>query len=106
MIEQNMTEICSKCGLPKDLCVCQEIAKEGQKIRVVFEKKRFGKVSTILEGFGEGVDLGQLARELKHKLACGGTAKGGKIELQGDHRDRVKEILLKMNYSENQIDVC
>ncbi|MBI1973523.1 translation initiation factor [Candidatus Micrarchaeota archaeon] len=101
-----MPEICSKCGLPKDLCVCQEIAKEGQKIRVMLEKKRFGKVSTVLEGFGEGLDLHKMTREFKQKLACGGTYKDNKIELQGDHRSQVKQLLMKMNYSEDQIDVC
>ena len=98
--------ICTKCGLPKELCVCQEIAKEQQKIRVMLEKKQFKKVVTVLEGLGEGVDAHQLTRDLKHKLACGGTYKEGRIELQGDHRHQIKSLLLKMNYSEDQIDVC
>ena len=44
-------------------------------------------------------------KEFKRKLACGGTIKDNKIELQGDHREKVKEMLLKMNYNQDQIDV-
>ena len=46
-----------------------------------------------------------LAKELKQKLACGGTAKDNHIELQGDHLSKVKGILLKMNYTEDQMDI-
>jgi translation initiation factor 1 len=91
--------------LPRDICVCQEIAKESQKIKIAVEKKRFGKLATILDGFGESTDIKALAKELKRKLACGGTFKENRIELQGDHRQKVKEILIKMNYDEGQIDV-
>jgi translation initiation factor 1 len=91
--------------LPRDICVCQEIAKESQKIKVSVEKKRFGKVATILEGFGASTDVKALAKELKRKLACGGTYKDNRVELQGDHRDKAKEILVKMNYDESQIDI-
>lgn len=100
-----MTDICPTCGLPKDICVCQEIAKGGQKIKISSERRKFGKISTVVEGFEAGTDIHALAKDLKRKLACGGTAKDNKIELQGDHRRRVKEILLKMNYVEDQIDV-
>ena len=97
--------ICAKCGLPKDLCACQEIAKEGQKIKITTEKRKYRKKYTILEGFDKETDIKQLAKDSKSKLACGGTAKDNRVELQGDHKDRVKKILIKMNYSENQIDV-
>ena len=39
-----MSDICPKCGLPKELCVCDIIAKETQKITVKIEKKKFGKI--------------------------------------------------------------
>lgn len=81
-----MSEICSKCGLPSDLCVCESIAKETQKIEVKIEKKKFGKKYTIIEGIDDKeIDVKELVKKLKSKFACGGTAKGNKIELQGDH---------------------
>jgi len=45
-----MSEICSKCGLPKDLCVCDTIAKEEQKIIISLVKKKFGKIIRLFYG--------------------------------------------------------
>lgn len=78
--------ICNKCGLPKDLCVCEEIAKESQKIVIRCEKKKFGKLYTIVEGVNaKEIDIWELLKRLKKKLNCGGSFKEGRIELQGDH---------------------
>ena len=99
-----MSEICPKCGLVKDLCVCETIAKESQIIRVYLETKKFRKVSTIIEGVDvKEIDIRELARKLKEKFACGGTAKDGKIELQGDHKNKVKEALVKMGFPADSI---
>lgn len=100
-----MVEICSVCGLPKDLCVCQEIAKESQKIKVRAEAKRYQKMMTIIENLDTGIDLKDLCGKLKRKLACGGTVKERHIELQGDHRDKVKRLLVSLNYPEDHIEV-
>lgn len=90
-----MSEICSKCGLPKELCVCEVIAKEDQKIEVYVDKKKFGKPYTIIEGINEkDINIKGLAKKLKTTLACGGTIKNGKIELQGIHKQKVKEVLV------------
>lgn len=99
-------QICSICGLPKDLCVCQEIVKEEQRIKVRVEKRKFGKEMTIIEGIdSKDVDIGKLSTKLKTSLACGGTAKDKHIELQGDHRYRTKELLISWGYPEQNIDV-
>ena len=99
-----MEEICNKCGLPKNLCVCQDIAKESQKIKIRVESKRFGKVITTITGFGNDVDIESLIKMLKTHLACGGTIKGNGIILQGKHLQKVKEILLKQGFKEELID--
>lgn len=96
-------DICPKCGLPLQACVCGDIAKTRQEIEVQTEKRRFGKVSTLVSGFDDGVDIKETAKALKSKLACGGTVKDGKIELQGDHRGKIKPILVKLGFDEAHI---
>lgn len=92
--------VCATCGLPKELCVCESIAKESQKIIVRDEKKKFRRVYTVIEGIDQKeIDLDQLAKELKAKLACGGTVKENRIELQGDHRQKVKKILIEAGFA-------
>ncbi len=101
-----MNEICPKCGLPKDLCVCEAIAKESQIIKVYTIKRKFGKQYTIIEGIDDKeIGLKDLTKKLKSKFACGGTVKEGKIELQGDHKQNVKSVLIKMGFSPETIDI-
>lgn len=71
-----------------------------QDLRVWLDRKqRAGKVVTLVRGFvGSDDDLGELARLLKTKCGVGGAAKEGEIIIQGDHRDRVVEILTKSGY--------
>jgi translation initiation factor 1 len=96
-------EICPKCGLPKQACVCEQIAKSLQKIKVTTDKKRYGKIVTLVTGFESGVDVKKIAKSLKNDLACGGTYKDGVIELQGDHTKRIKNLLVKLGFDEESI---
>ena len=96
-----MSEICQKCGLPKELCICETIAKEEQRIKVDVVKRKFGKMTTVVSGINEkDINIKDLAKKLKSKLACGGTAKEGIIELQGDHKKKVKEELERLGFSD------
>ncbi|OPY27659.1 MAG: translation initiation factor Sui1 [Methanocella sp. PtaU1.Bin125] len=98
--------VCDKCGLPDELCICEEIAKESQRVRISTDKRRFGKLATIVEGIDDrGIDLKELSSLLKAKCACGGTIRETTIELQGDHRAKVREILETIGYSPGSIDV-
>lgn len=98
-------EICPKCGLPKEACVCEEIAKEKQKIKVYTEKKRYGKIVTMIKGIdSKSVDIKNLAKELKSELACGGTVKDNEVELQGEHTKKVRAKLVALGFSEDSIE--
>ena len=90
-----MEDICEKCGLPKNICACSEIAKDSQKISINLMKRRFRKLVTVITGFDDEKMAKDMSKELKRALACGGISKGTEIELQGDHKNKVKEFLLK-----------
>ncbi|TET91263.1 MAG: stress response translation initiation inhibitor YciH [Methanomassiliicoccales archaeon] len=95
-----MVAICATCGLPEELCMCEEIAREQQRIKIYSDKRRYGKVVTIVEGIDESdINMEELARNLKTKCAAGGTFKDGRIELQGEHRKKVREALEKMGFT-------
>ena len=97
-------EICPKCGLPKQACVCEQIVKGTQRIRVSTDKKRYGKVVTLVSGFESGIDIKKITKNLKNALACGGTYRGNTVELQGDHRKKIKEILIKLGFDAELIE--
>ncbi|MFH1544537.1 MAG: stress response translation initiation inhibitor YciH [archaeon] len=100
-----MNEVCPVCGLPKELCSCGEMAKEAEQIKVRVGRRRFGKLVTSISGLESHERAKELEKILKKKLACGGTVKGNEIELQGNHKKNIKEILLMQGYKEELIDV-
>ena len=97
-------DICPKCGLPLQACVCKEIAKTEQRINIKTDKRRYNKIITLVTGLSSDVDLKKIAKTLKSELACGGTIKEGIIELQGDHRKKIKPILIRLGFPEDTIE--
>jgi translation initiation factor 1 len=85
--------------------VCETISKEEQRITVKKDKKRYGKLVTVIVGLDpNSINIKDLAKQLKHKFACGGTYKDGIIELQGNHISKVKEELIKLGFNPDTID--
>lgn len=72
-----------------------------QKLRIMLDKhNRKGKEVTLVTGFvGSDDDLKDLARSLKTKCGVGGSARGGEILIQGDFRQRVKDLLSAEGYN-------
>jgi|SRR3989344_222465 len=90
-------------GLPTESDVFEEIAKGEQNIKVHLDKRRYGKIITLVSGLSKHLDVKGIAKSLKEKLACGGTIKDGVIELQGNHLKQVKPILVKLGFPEDSI---
>ena len=87
-------DISSVSGLPDELGIDEDLGRSQQRLSVRTEERTYGKAMTIVEGFDSAsVDTSELASTLKSKLATGGTVDDGTIELQGDHTERVREIL-------------
>ncbi len=100
-----MSDICPKCGLPRELCTCEAMAKEEEKIRIYTVDRRFRKKTTVIEGISKDLDVKKILKEMKTKLACGGTLKNSAVELQGDHRSKAKEILVGLGFPAERIEV-
>jgi len=100
-----MSDDLSLCGgLPAE--ICEQLSAEEQLIKIRLERRRYGREVTIIEGIDEkAFNLKKLASILKSRLATGGTAKEGRIEVQGDHRQRVKRILIELGFPEENIAV-
>lgn len=73
---------------------------EKQNLKVWLDRKqRGGKVVTLIKGFvGTEEDCATLGRMLKSRCGVGGSVKDGEIIVQGDHRDRVVELLIAAGY--------
>ena len=97
---------CPLCGRPQRDCECssQPAAKDVVPARVVAklrtEKKgRGGKTVTVVYGLPQNSEfLSGLSQELKRACGTGGTVVEGGVELQGDLRDRVRDVLVKRGY--------
>lgn len=94
-----MPEIDSITGLPKELGAWENITKESQKLSITTEKRKFGKIHTIVDGFTKEIDVKDLTKKLKNQLACGGTYKDGRVELLGEHTVKVRDYLEKHGFS-------
>lgn len=86
-----------------------ELIKELEKgeARIVISKqiRKWNKPVTVISGLQERQDAKDITKAFKTKIGTGGTFKNGQIELQGDHRDTVKGLLLGMGFAEDSIEV-
>ncbi|MCS5574192.1 MAG: stress response translation initiation inhibitor YciH [Pseudomonadales bacterium] len=93
---------CSGCGLPMPACTCQtpEAVSGDGVVRLHRKVKgRNGKPVTLISGLPlAAVELKSLAKELKNKCGGGGSIVGKDILIQGDKRDRLKEVLESKGY--------
>jgi translation initiation factor 1 len=98
---------CARCGWPESDCRCASrapAADEPVPARIVVKLRmekagRGGKTVTVVDGLPRNAAfVAELARDLKRSCGTGGTVLDGAIELQGELRDRVRELLAKRGY--------
>jgi translation initiation factor 1 len=91
--------ICPDCGNPFNQCTCRKqtsLSGDGN-VRVSRETKgRKGKGVTLIKGLDmDAATLALMSKKLKVMCGSGGTVKGGVIEIQGDHIERILTYLKK-----------
>lgn len=95
--------VCPKCGWPADDCRCAatlgkgiEPVPEKPVAKLRLENRASGKHVTVVDGLPDNREFVEaLARELKKACGTGGAVEAGMIELQGDQRERLRELLAK-----------
>ena len=94
--------ICSGCGHPVAQCCCRKTssAKGDGIVRISRETKgRKGSGVCLISGLPLAKDeLKKLAKKLKQRCGTGGSIKNGVVEIQGDHREVLKEELAKHGF--------
>jgi translation initiation factor 1 len=96
--------ICPGCGWPAHDCKCSSQVEEKVPTRPVaklrIEKSgRGGKTVTVVDGLPRNsAFLKDLCQELKRACGAGGTVFETGVEIQGDKRDRVRDLLLKKGF--------
>ena len=80
------------------------LPKDQQKLRLSMERAgRGGKTVTLVKGYvGSEEDINALCKQLKQKCGVGGSVNGGEIIIQGDHRQRLVEILKNEGYTQTK----
>ena len=83
----------------------REIEKGESSIVITKDVRKFRKPVTVVSGMQESQNARDVTKQLKTKIGTGGTFKDGQIILQGDHRETVKAMLIKMGFKEESIEV-
>ena len=103
-VERDMSEDKDTNSLSIDDIV-RELDREDTNIIISKEIKKFNKPTTVVRGLEQRKDVQLIARELKIKLGTGGTYKAGKLILQGDHRESVKNFLITKGFKKESIEI-
>jgi len=89
--------------------IINELDRESARIIISKELRgRYKKKSTVITGIANNMGDGEIetmTSEIKTKIGTGGTYKEGRIILQGDHRESVKQLLINKGFNENSIEV-
>ena len=97
-------DICATCSFPKDLCICDSLSADEQQIIISNDRRKWGKIVSVITFEGNiDANLKDILTKAKKKCASGGTVRGNEIELQGDHKFKLKKFLIDLGFPEENI---
>jgi len=93
--------LCPGCGWPAYDCRCSNRISAGREpvpavvtAKLRLEKRASGKSVTVVDGLPDNSEyVESLARAWKKACGTGGSIVAGTVELQGDQRERLRELL-------------
>jgi translation initiation factor 1 len=85
--------------------ILRELDKEKARIIIFKDIRKFRKSVTVVTGLQETDDSIGITKELKTNIGTGGTYKDGQIVLQGDHREAVKDMLIRRGFNKDSIEL-
>ena len=95
--------MCPTCRKPVAQCICKlaAVPSGDGTVRVWRETRgRGGKAVTLVKGvLLDSAALIELCKQLKTACGTGGTVKDAVIEVQGDHCDKVMQVLKTQGYA-------
>ena len=94
MLEQDAVK-----GESKEIASTEHTQEKKKPLLKIEKDKRKGKIATLITGYEDDSDeVRELAKLLKQRLAVGGSTRDGEILLQGDVRDKLREVLKELGY--------
>ena len=99
--------LCPGCQEAVDSCICNKLSDQSRiegldgvvRIRRETSGRKGKGVSTVTGVPLPEKELKALAKKLKQQCGTGGSLKDGVIEIQGDHRDKLKQLLEKQGFT-------
>ncbi|HTN75860.1 MAG TPA: translation initiation factor [Pirellulaceae bacterium] len=94
---------CERCGKLVAECRCPpeaapRVPPEQQTVQIAVEKRKKGKVVTVVRGLANDGALPELLTKLKNACGAGGSEDAGVLEIQGEHVERMRTLLKQWGY--------
>jgi translation initiation factor 1 len=90
----------------KDMCLCDGLFIDELQITIYLDKRKWGKTVTVIKFDGaSGTNLQDFLKKAKKKAASGGTIRDNEVELMGDHRFKLKKLLIDEGFLEDSISM-